>query len=352
MKNIKKIVSIALISSLAISIVGCSNTETEVDKVEKPSKVIEKAKALDAENREIEKPQMLDKIAVTCYGGATHELVVLGAGDKIIAQPSMDKFQQLLKMNPSFKDILDPGSFDDVNVEELLKVSPDMAFVGITSKDGNELIENAGIPTFTMLIGSADIDRLKKEFEMVGIMLGNEQRATDLIKYWDEKLGVVKDMVSKVPEKDRKKVYYAGENITTASSGVWGDSFIVESGGVNVTSSLAKGAKGSEISVEQVLDWNPDVIITQKREQGVSSFKEDERIKDLNAIKNDAIYQCPIGGFWWDRPSPESPLGFMWLASELYPEYTKDINLEKETKEFYKQFYNYELTDEEYKSFF
>ncbi len=49
------------------------------------------------------------------------------------------------------------------------------------------------------------------------------------------------------------------------------------------------------------------------------------------------MHQVPIGAFWWDRPSPEAPLGFMWMATTLYPEYTKDIDLKKETKEFYKK---------------
>ena len=42
----------------------------------------------------------------------------------------------------------------------------------------------------------------------------------------------------------------------------------------------------------------------------------------------------------------------MWLAKLLYPDYTREIDLEKETREFFREFYRYELTDEEYRSFF
>lgn len=343
----RKILSIFLLLLVAFSATSCSKSSTSDKENNK-----EKEQITDAAGRVVDKPNKTDKLAITCYGGATHEIATLGAGDKIVAQPTMDKFPQLLKIYPDFKNVLDPGSFDNVNVEELLKADPDMVFVGITSSKGNELIEKAGMPTFTMNIGSANIDNLKKEFKAIGNLLNNKEKSEALLTYWDTKMNMVKDMVSKVPEKERKKVYYAGESITKASSGIWGDSLITGSGGINVTSNIAEGANGKEVSVEQVFKWEPEVIVTQKTNKGLKNFNEDDRIKDLEAIKNKKLYQFPSGAFWWDRPSPEAPLGFMWLATTLYPEYTKDLDLKKETKEFYKNFYNYDLSDEEYNSFF
>ena len=78
----------------------------------------------------------------------------------------------------------------------------------------------------------------------------------------------------------------------------------------------------------------------------------DERIQNMAAITQGEVYKCPTGAFWWDRPSPESPLFLMWLAKTLYPEYTQDIDLKGETKAFFQQFYQYDLSDEEYESFF
>lgn len=343
----KKILLILLACVITTSVTSCSTSSKD-----NKSSSSEKTQITDAANRKVEKPSKIDRIAVTCYGGATHEIATLGASNKIVAQPSMDKFPQLKKIYPNFNNVLDPGSFDNVNVEELLKTDPDMVFVGVTSSKGNELIEKAGLSTFTMSIGSANIESLKKEFQMVGTLLDNEAKSKELLNYWDTKISMVNDLVSKVPEKDRKKVYYAGAAITKASSGVWGDALIKGCKGINVTSSLADGAKGKEVSVEQVFTWNPDIIITQKTKKGLKEFQNDNRIKDLDAIKNKKLYQCPSGAFWWDRPSPEAPLGFMWLATVLYPEYTKDIDLKKETKDFYKTFYNYNLSDEEYASFF
>lgn len=346
-KSTKRLVStIMALIVVSSTVVGC-NSQTK-----KEEKTPEKIVAVDAIEREVERPESMEKLAITCYGGASHELSILGGSENIVAQPDMKKFQQLLKMYPRFENVIDPGSFDNINIEEILKADPDMAFVGVTSKKGNKLIEDSGIPTFTMLIGSAGVDSLKSEFENVGKILGKEDISDKLVKYWEDKLQMVKETVDKVPENEKKKVYYAGETITQASSGKWGDSYITGSGGINVLKDITKGAKGSEISVEQVAEFNPDVVITQKRPSGIKPIMEDNRVKDLDFIKNEEVYSCPIGAFWWDRPSPESPLGFMWLAKTLYPTYTESIDLEKEVKDFYKEFYDYELSDEEYKSFF
>lgn len=65
---------------------------------------------------------------------------------------------------------------------------------------------------------------------------------------------------------------------------------------------------------------------------------EDECILDLTALKTEEVYACPIGAFWWDTPSPESPLGFLWLARILYPDLMSDIDLKQEDLEFFETF--------------
>jgi len=158
-------------------------------------------------------------------------------------------------------------------------------------------------------------------------------------------------MVSKVPADQKKSVLYTSKDLSSVSGkNVWGNDLITASGGINSAAEITESS--SKVSVEQIMKWNPDVIIVQKNGNAAEQLKKDPRISDLKAIKSGQVFEVPIGAFWWDRPSPESPLGFMWLATKLYPEYTKDIDLKKESKEFFKEFYNYDLSDEEYNSFF
>lgn len=92
------------------------------------------------------------------------------------------------------------------------------------------------------------------------------------------------------------------------------------------------------------MKWRPDVILINRDNCQLENIKK--------ICKNCSIHQCPIGAFWWDRPSPEAILGIAWLAKVLYPEFMRDINLKKETLSFYNLFYGYRLTDSEYEAFF
>ena len=65
-------------------------------------------------------------------------------------------------MLPGFADVPDVGSFDEVNVEEILKLEPDVVIASVSSEKGNKKIEEAGIPVVTVLTGRADIEGLKR----------------------------------------------------------------------------------------------------------------------------------------------------------------------------------------------
>ena len=88
---------------------------------------------VDAKGNEFAIPEKVERIAITCNGGTTHEVAIFGGADKIVAQPSMQKFPQLLKMYPQFNDVMNAGSFDDLNIEALVAQEPDLALVGVSS---------------------------------------------------------------------------------------------------------------------------------------------------------------------------------------------------------------------------
>lgn len=351
---LKRLSALTLAAMLMLGVTGCGSKETQPQEENQqtestaPEKEQERRVVIDAVGREVEIPEKLDKLAITCQGGTHQELTILGASDRIVAMPSTKRFPQLEKMFPHYTEITDAGAFDDVNIEEMVKAAPDFIFVGQSAKEGNAKLEEAGFPVYNMLIGWADVESLKQEFLNVGMILGEEEKAQQLVDYWNEKIAMVEEAVSKVPESERKMVYYCGNEITKANSTGWTWPLIETAGGI---SALPEGAKG-DVNLEDVLKWNPDVIITQGGQNNAADLLADERIQEMTAIAEGQVYQCPIGAFWWDRPSPESPLAFMWLAKTLYPSYTKSIDLKAETMEFFQEFYQYQLSDEEYNAFF
>lgn len=308
----------------------------------------------DFTSKEVCVPKKIDKIIITCYGGGSQEIALFMGSDKIVAQPDVQKFQQFLKIYPTLKNVPSAGTFNDVNLENVLKLNPDIVFAGVTSIPTNEKMGQMNIPVFTLGIGKHSIASLLEEFLQVGKILHKEQKAKALISYWHTKLDMIHLRVSQIKPSERQKVFYTNGSSALSSENKkwWGDEFIRASGGVNVASDLA--IKG-DVSAEILSVWNPDIIITStnnKSNSSSSALMKNGAFKNLKAIKNNAVYEAPVGAFWWDRPSPESILGILWLSKVLYPKEMKDIDLKRETKEFYKKFYGYTLTDKEYEGFF
>ena len=177
----------------------------------------------DAAKRTVKVPDTVKRICITCYGGVANQIIVLGAADTIVAQPSIKPFPQLLKMQPELADVPDAGSFNNVNIEEIVKLQPDIVFAGIVSKKGNAKIEEMGLPIVTMYIGKARIRNMQEEFLRTGRILGKNERAKALVEYWDEKLSLIKKRVATIPLKKRLRVYYAGGSgiLHTEGSAWW-----------------------------------------------------------------------------------------------------------------------------------
>lgn len=297
-------------------------------------------------------PANISRIAITCCGGATHEVMVLGGSDMIVAQPAKCVMPQLRVMQPRFAAVTDAGSFDDVNVEEILTLHPDLVIASVTSEKGNAKIRESGIPVVTVMTGRGNMSLMRKEFAMMGEALGRESDADALLAYWDTKLSLVQDRVSQIPPNEKKRVYYMlGKATHTNGAGWWGQEYITAAGGINVAEDLGTNR---DTSLEQVVKWDPEVIIISSNEGTfipVGDIRNNPQLGSIAAVKNNQLYSCPIGSFWWDRPSPESPLGILWLAKTLYPEKFRNIDLRAETQEFYRTFYHYALTDTEYATF-
>ncbi len=297
-------------------------------------------------------PEKVERILITCYGGVTQEMAVLGLAEKIVGQPSMERFPLLLSRYPAFGELPHAGSFNNINVEEALKLRPDLVLASVTAEKGNQQLRDVGLPVVTVLTGRADMETLQKEFLLLGSLTGQEARARELVDYWQKILGLLEERLASLSQGERKPVYYMlGNPLHTNGSAWWGEAFIRTAGGINVASEMGKVR---DVNVEQLLQWDPDVLILSSNEGKPvlrRDLEEDPRLCNLRALRGNSLYYCPIGAFWWDRPSPEAALGFLWLATTLYPERFSDVDLHEETKYFFEKFYEISLTEEQVEGF-
>ena len=107
----------------------------------------------------------------------------------------------------------------------------------------------------------------------------------------------------------------------------------------------------ADTSMEQILKWDPDIIIIGRGSQA-SLYKQimsDTKWAQLKAVKNGKVFVRPEDPFsWFDGPpGANQVIGLYWTVNKLYPDKTSNMDLKGKTKEFYAKFYHYQLTDGE-----
>lgn len=241
------------------------------------------------------------------------------------------------------------------NVEELLKIHPDvllsMGVINDTAlSQAEEIQEQTGIPVVLIDTGIKNLD---KAYAKLGDLLGEEARAEELAAYCHRAVNEIAGTAAQIPAEKRVTVYYAEgpKGLQTDPKGSQHTEVLDLVGGINVADVVMKGGMGmTDVSLEQVLAWNPDVILSRSAEQGgaINAILTDSKWQQIEAVKNNRVYLIPDSPFcWFDRPpSANRIIGVQWLANLLYPE-TFDLDMKTEIKEFYSLFYHLDLSDQQ-----
>ena len=242
------------------------------------------------------------------------------------------------------------------NYENMISMNPDIVLEGFTTQgDLNTTIierqQKFGEIPVVGVTATADITANEAPIRFLGEILGEEEKAAELISFYNKIMNDVNIRVSQIPESEKKRVYYAEgpQGLMTDPKGSTHSQLIELCGGINVAKCpLKKGMGMREVSIEQVLKWDPDVIIARDPIFYKNVFSN-PLWQNVTAVKNHEVYLTPDAPFcWFDRPHGANRIiGIPWTAKILYPERFEDLDLNSLTKEFYSKFYHYNLTDEE-----
>ena len=247
----------------------------------------------------------------------------------------------------------------ELNPEAIMAEGVQVIFSVTTATPGDYDVSSAddlqnltGIPV-VVLDGS--LDATPATYRTLGTLLGKEDEAEKLASYCESALSNVKNAVAEIPEDQRVSLYYAegSEGLQTEPKGST-HSLAFDIAGANNIAQDVEAVKGkglSPVSLEQVLAWNPQVIIAwddEVRGGADEIIRTDGNWSTIDAVKEGRVYTMPNVPFsWCDRPPAVNRiLGIQWIANTLYPE-AYDVDMVEVTKEFYSMFYHAELTDEQ-----
>lgn len=240
------------------------------------------------------------------------------------------------------------GGGNSMNRETLLSLHPDVVFLwnnDASSQLAQYLFESSKIPSINIDVES--VESLPKAYLFFGEVLERMPRAKVLSEYASDALEKTKNVV-KANAPKRPVVYYAegADGLATECDQSFHYEAIKFSGGVNPHLCSTKSGLGLEkVTLEQVILYNPDIIIAQEREF-VEKVKNDTRWRSIKAIKEGKVFLVPKVPFnWIDRPpSFMRLLGIQWLTHVLYDTPNAE-QFKAEMKAFYKLFLNIDLDD-------
>ena len=183
---------------------------------------------------------------------------------------------------------------------------------------------------------------------LLGAILGVEERAERIASYVESTLARIDATLAQVPREQRPRVYLARgpDGLETGLQGSINTEIIERVGAINVAVDPSGARRGiAQVPLEQVIVWNPDVVITWDSNFYQTVFA-DSYWQGVAAVAAGRVYLSPTAPYGWiDRPpSLNRLIGLQWLAGLFYPEHIKQ-DLREVTRSFYQLFYHVDLTD-------
>lgn len=377
----RKIVAIMLSASMIAGLLaGCGNTDTSKNEENTTQTEATQDEAdatrtvTDSDGNEVEIPENVTAVAPAIGAFAEVTEMLLNGQGKVVAaatQQISDDFKEV------FKDYTEsnPNNYDSSSVEDLIASGAQVVYgpKSMYTDEQLEQMEKAGI-AFVSVSNLSDSASMMDSFKLIGEILGEDEaaRAEKFCDYYQDSIDDCQSRTKDLDENSKKKVLRLsvdGGTYSTVNKTDIFNSITEEAGGVNVAADYEvaengnagnKGGQGQNgnggqgkkgggkagltVDAEQILEWNPDVILTLTQDS-VDEIKNDPALADVTAVKNGDVYNTPQGLYLWGVRSGENAMMTPWLGQVLYPDLFEDVDMKEIVKDFYADWYNTKLDD-------
>lgn len=318
----------------------------------------------DHAGNNVEVPNVINRIVVAdIYPMASVLTVFFDSAEKIVgmAAPCMSAAKNGL-LGELYPEILNAKTdFIDgtnVNIEELLKLNPDVVFYSAGSKEEGEAYKNAGIPAIAISPGKWGYDAIETLNQWIEtlVQLFPENDKSKVVREYSEKTyKMVQERVAGLSDADKVKVFflfqYSDSNIMTSGKKFFGQWWCDAIGAKNAAEELEKD-NSVAVNMEQIYVWNPELIFitnfnTAKPDDLYGNTVGSYDWSEIEAIKNKQVYKMPLGMYRSYTCGVDTPVTLLWLAKTVYPSLFEDIDITAETKKYYQEVFGITLTDEQ-----
>ncbi len=284
------------------------------------------------------------------HGIGTYYVYALGAGDRLSiayyvgVKTMANAPAAMMRWEPRLEQLL---SYGDPNIEELVSSGAQLVLADASQhEDVAEQLRDLGVPV--VLYRAETPQELKEAVALTAAFLGADAqaRAVAFSADYDRMANAVATDLLSLDESKRARVLFVGTSLTKVISGDMYQTYLIEAaGGVSVSQALF--GSWNEVNLEQILRWDPQIIVIPP--YGLiqpADILDNPDWQALSAVQAGRVYRMPRIIAPMDTPVPESLLGIAWLAKTFYPERVS-LDIAAEVSRFYADYYGFTLTEEE-----
>ncbi len=290
----------------------------------------------DSAGRRVEVPVRVERVFAA--GGPASVIVYALAPDKLVGWNRVPTAEERAFL-PSAAAALPAlgrltGRGNTANVEVVLAARPDVivdygSLGAMYVSLADQVQKQTGVP---YLLYDGSLAAIPTVSAALGDLLGVPGAARDLARYAERTLREVDRRVARVPAERRPRVYYARgpRGLETAAPGSINVESLDRLGARNVAGEESGRARLGSVSVEQVIAWNPEAIVTIDP-AFARSLPGDPLWRDVRAVRDGRVFLAPVLPFPWVDfpPSVNRLIGLWWLGQALYPaEFGEDLRAE------------------------
>lgn len=365
----KRLLAILLMLAMVLSMAACGGTESTEEAKDTAETGNGTHVVVDHNGNEIQVPDEIDKVVVcdilplssvlTVFFDSAENLVGMSATAMSAAENGLlgELYPEILDAETGFID----GS--TVNVEELMKLEPDIVFYNAARTELGEQLRNAGFAAVAVSVNKWEYDCIETLNEWIALLgeIFQDNEKTELVeKKSNEMYDFVQERLAEIPEEERENVFflykYSDTSIETSGAKFFGQWWADATGSVNVADELTTD-NAVAVNMEQIYAWNPSVIfITNFAPVGPDDLAQNTvgnyDWSVVDAVKNQRVYKMPLGMYRSYTPGADTPVTLLWMAKTTYPEYFEDIDITQEAVDYYKEVFGVELTKEQAESIF
>ena len=383
----KRLLCIILTGVMVLASAGCGSKTNEQESVEMPAAETEETKAEETEAEATEETKtgthvIVDHLGIEVEVPYEVDRIVVG---NILPLPSVltvffDSAEKIVGMSPNsmsaakngllgelYPDILNAETGymngSDINLEELMKLEPDIVLYSASQPEQGEQLRNAGFAAVALSVNKWEynaIETLNQWIALLSEIFPDNDKTEVVAKHSDEIYNMVQERVADIPEEERERAFflfkYSDTDMLTSGSSFFGQFWADASGAVNVAEEITTDNQVAA-NMEQVYEWNPSIIFITNFTAAQPDDLYNNTIGNydwsaVDAVKNHKVYKMPLGMYRSYTPGADTPVTLLWFAKNTYPELFEDVDIIQETRDYYKEVFGVELTDDQAASIF